>query len=170
MGRLAQGAGGQVEGTNTILFIAHDQVTIDRLKDVSYGRIVMDYIPQKEEPHRTRLTVEGNLIYYEGYLSTPTADINTAKIIINSTISTPGTIHMCCNIKKFYLGTPLIQYEYIKIPIDILQEDIIKEYNLIKIAQNGYIYCEIRKGMYGLPQAGILANYKLVQRLEPKGY
>ena len=44
---------------------------------------------------------------------------------------------MCCNIKKFYLGTPLIQYEYIKIPIDILQEDIIKEYNLIKIAQCG---------------------------------
>ena len=24
--------------------------------------------------------------------------------------------------------------------------------------------------MYGLPQAGILANQKLVQRLEPKGY
>ena len=38
------------------------------------------------------------------------------------------------------------------------------------LAHNGYVYCEIWKGMYGLPQSGILANQKLVQRLEPKGY
>ena len=58
---------------------------------------------------------------------------------------------MCYNIKNFYLGTPLIQYEYIKIPIDILLEDIIKGYNFMNISHNGYIYCEIWKGMYGLP-------------------
>ena len=38
------------------------------------------------------------------------------------------------------------------------------------LAHNGYVYCEIWKGMYGLPQSGILANQKLVQRLEPKDY
>ena len=40
----------------------------------------------------------------------------------------------------------------------------------MNLAHNGYIYCEIWKGMYGLPQADILANQQLVQRLEPKGY
>ena len=64
----------------------------------------------------------------------------------------------------------MIKYEYIKITIDILPDEIIKEYNLSNIAHNGYIYCKIRKVMYRLPQAGILSNQKLVKRLEPRGY
>ena len=64
----------------------------------------------------------------------------------------------------------MIQYEYIKISIDILLEEIIKEYKLMNIANNGYIYCEIWKGIYGLPQTGILADKKLSRKLEPKGY
>ena len=40
----------------------------------------------------------------------------------------------------------------------------------MNIAHNGYIYCEIQKGLYGLPQAGIIFNQKIVRRLEPKGY
>ena len=44
------------------------------------------------------------------------------------------------------------------------------EYNLMNLDHNGYIYCGVWKRMYGLLQAGIIANQKLVQRLEPKGY
>ena len=91
-----------------MLFVAHDWVPKDRLKDVSYGRIVVNYIPQKEEPHRTILNVGSNLIDYVVDVSTPTADINTANLVINGTISTPGARYMCCDIKNFYLGTPLI--------------------------------------------------------------
>ena len=40
----------------------------------------------------------------------------------------------------------------------------------MNISHNGYIYCEIQKGLYGLPQAGIIFNQKIVRRLEPKGY
>jgi len=35
---------------------------------------------------------------------------------------------------------------------------------------NGYFYMEIRKGMHGLPQAGILANKLLKERLARHGY
>ena len=77
---------------------------------------------------------------------------------------------MCCDIKNFYLGTPLSRHKCIKIPIDIIPEDIIMEYNLMNLTHNGYIYCEIRKRMYGLPQAGILYNQQLFTLLEPKGY
>ena len=43
-----------------------------------------------------------------------------------------------------------------------MPEEIILEYNLMNLAQNGYVYCGTRKGMYGLQQAVILANQKLV--------
>ena len=91
-----------------MFLIDHDKFTKDRLKDVSYGSIMMDYRPKKEEPNRKILTVGGNLIDYTGDVSTPTEDITTAKPIINSTIFTPRAKYMCCNIINFYLGTPLI--------------------------------------------------------------
>jgi hypothetical protein len=37
--------------------------------------------------------------------------------------------------------------------------DIIEHYNLHKIATpKGYVYCEVQKGMYRLPQVGIIAQ------------
>ena len=62
------------------------------------------------------------------------------------------------------------QYEYIKLPIDILPVEIILEYNPMSLTNNEYVYCEICKGMYGLPQAGILFNQELLRQLKPKGY
>jgi hypothetical protein len=50
-----------------------------------------------------------------------------------------------------------------QLALDTLPEEIILQYNLRDIAHNGYVYLEIRKGMYGLPQAGILANQLLVK-------
>ncbi len=52
-----------------------------------------------------------------------------------------------------------------------MPEDIIAHYNLNKIATpEGYIYCEIQKGTYGLPQAGIIAQQLLKERLQMDGY
>ena len=49
LGRLAQGVGDRVKGTDTIFFIRKDEVPIDRRRDVTYGRIVVDIRPQKQE-------------------------------------------------------------------------------------------------------------------------
>ena len=38
------------------------------------------------------------------------------------------------------------------------------------MAQNGYLYLEVRKGIYGLPQAELLAYNLLVAQLEKHGY
>jgi DNA-binding transcriptional LysR family regulator len=40
---------------------------------------------------------------------------------------------------------------------------IIKQYELEKHVQNGYIYFELQRAVWGLPQAGILANKRLKQ-------
>ncbi len=55
-------------------------------------------------------------------------------------------------------------------PLRLIPEDIIEHYGLRKKAIDGYVYMEIRKGMYGLPQAGILANKLLKLRLARHGY
>ena len=85
------------------------------------------------------------MFFYTGDVSTPMADITTSKLIVNSTIYTPGAGYMCCDINNLYLGTPFSRYEHIKIPIDIIPEEIILEYNLVNLANNGYVYCEIWK-------------------------
>jgi hypothetical protein len=169
LGRLVNGIGTRIpEGTNTIFFINRNQVPTDR--KVTYGRIVCTIRPQKKETHRTRLTVGGNLIDYPYDVSTPTADITTAKIIFNSVVSTPNAKFMGLNIKAFYLNTKMERYKYMRLPISIIPKEIIDQYGLLPLVHNGYVYIEIRKGMYGLPQAGIIANNKLRKHLATFGY
>jgi hypothetical protein len=57
-----------------------------------------------------------------------------------------------------YLDTPLDWYEYMKMPLSLFSQDIIEHCGLLDKVWNGYVYMEICKGMYGLPQAGILAS------------
>jgi hypothetical protein len=46
-----------------------------------------------------------------------------------------------------------------RLKITDIPDEIIQEYKLILLViQDGYIYCEITQGMYGLPQAGIIAQ------------
>jgi hypothetical protein len=110
------------------------------------------------------------LIDYPGEVSTKTADLCTAKLLFNSIISTPDAQFMTGDLKDFYLETPMERYEYMRVPIHMIPADIIKSYNLTPLIKNGVIYVEIRCGMYGLPQAGKLANNQLVQFLAPHGY
>jgi hypothetical protein len=77
---------------------------------------------------------------------------------------------MMMDIKNYYLGTPLPTYEYMRLPISILPDEIIEKYHLTRLAVDGWVYLESRKGMYGLKQAGILANQLLQKRLKPFGY
>eukprot|EP00957_Ditylum_brightwellii_P055716 4221611-Ditylum_brightwellii.AAC.1 len=73
-------------GTNTIKFITQNQVPGN--KNPTYARFVCDVCPQKAEKHRTWITVGGNLIEYPGEVHTPTADMDVAKLLFNSVIST----------------------------------------------------------------------------------
>jgi len=57
-----------------------------------------------------------------------------------------------------------------KMPIALFPADIIDHYGLNTKVLDGYVYMEIRKGMYGLPQAGVLVNKLLKERLARHGY
>jgi hypothetical protein len=125
--------------------------------------------PTKKEKERVRLTVGGDRLDYSGDVTTSTADITTFKILINSTLSTADTV-MMMDIKNYHLGTPLPRFEYMKMLLSRFPEEIVTKYNLDTLAVDGWVYIEIRKGMYGLKQAGLLDNQLLQTRLAPFGY
>ena len=143
-------------------------IPLDRV--VTYARIVVDYRPQKEDPNRVRITAGGNLIKYPGELTTRTADLTTAKLLWNSTISTDGARYSCLDVGNFYLETPMDRPEYMKMPISLFPEWTIQQYDLRTHAKDGWVYLEICKAIYGLPQAGMLANKQLRKNLAPAGY
>jgi hypothetical protein len=77
---------------------------------------------------------------------------------------------MTLDLANFYLNTPLDRPEYVRIQLSIIPQEVIDEYNLMQYAHNGWIYFELGMGMYGLKQAGKLANDLLSQRLFGHGY
>jgi len=157
---LAQGCPGVTKGTNTIFYLSHaDICKIPHDRTETYTRIVIDHQPQKEDPNRVRITVGDNLIDYPFELTTRTADIVFSKKLWNSVISTKDARFACTDIKNMYLKIPLDRYEYMKIPLTLFPADIIEYYKMMDKALDGYVYMEIQKGMYGLPQAGVFANY-----------
>ena len=58
-----------------------------------------------------------------------------------------------------------------RIPLNIIPQEIIDVHNLAKLVENqGWIYMRIEKVIYGLKQAGMMANQELVKHMAPFGY
>jgi hypothetical protein len=91
----------------------------------------------------------------------------SSKLLWNSAISTKGAPFAGANIKNMYLKMPLDRYECMKMQLSLFPQDIINHYGLLG---HVYIYIEFRKGMYGLPQAVILANKLPKKCLTKHGY
>ena len=80
---------------------------------------------------------------------------------------------MAFNVSNFYLNTLMKRYEYVKMRLANIPDEVVKEYKLhknVKVTDNGFVYVEVRKGMYGLPQAGILTQQLLKTHLNQRGY
>ena len=117
------------------------------------------------------MIADGNCINYPGKVATPTAEMVLVKIMLNSVISTNKARYMTMDLKDFYLNTPLKRFEYIKLKMSDVPEEIQREYNLHeKVTEDGHVYVEVRRGMYGLPQARLIAQEELEQRLNKNGY
>jgi hypothetical protein len=57
-----------------------------------------------------------------------------------------------------------------KIPLALFPAWSIEQYNLNKMALDGWMYIKIRREVWGLSQAGILANKRLRRKPTPFGY
>jgi hypothetical protein len=90
--------------TNTIRFSCKSDVQKGR--KVTYGSFVVDIKEHKEEIERTRPTLGGDQIEYPGD-KYRTAGLTTAKILINSIISTKGARFLVIDIKNSVYSPPL---------------------------------------------------------------
>ena len=58
-----------------------------------------------------------------------------------------------------------------RLKLSNLPERVVKKYNIkAKATRDGYVHVEIRKGMYGLLQAGLISQQLLEKILNNKGY
>jgi hypothetical protein len=133
------------KGTKAIFVMTHAEILlIPADRTITYARVVVDFCPQKADPHRIRITARGNLINYPGELTTRTANLATSKLMWNSVLSTKGAKYMCLDIKNFYLTAPLDRYEYMKMPLSLFPSWTKEQYNLDKLAKKGFVYLEMR--------------------------
>jgi hypothetical protein len=68
-----------------------------------------------------------------------------------SVLSTKNAKYMMMDIGNFYLNTPLDRYEYMRININDIPQEVIDEYKLYKnnYVINGCVYVEIRRALLG---------------------
>ena len=173
LGRLANGySKNLIKGTNTIQFIKKQQIPPN--KKITYSNFVCDLRPLKKEQYRVRMTVGGDKLEYYEDTASPTATLLDTKIIVNSTISDHkqyGSRFCSIDIKDFFLQTKLDIPEYIRIHSKYFSKEFLHEYKIDNLPdKDGYMYCQIDKGMYGLKQAAILAYTQLKKRLNEFGY
>jgi hypothetical protein len=150
-----------------VFFIPHTSIPQD--KKPTYLRAVLACQPETANPQHIFWTVGEDCIFYASNVSTKAADLTTVKILLNSVISTPDAKFLGIDIKDFYLGATMTQYEYMYIPLQMLPPAIVKQYNLTPLIHNNCVYVEIRKGIYVLPQADKLTSNQLIAALAAFG-
>ena len=159
-----------METTQTMHPIHPQQQPADRRKDTTYWNPqAAEKMVAGKKTRRTRGTLGGDIIHYPGDVSAHTAGMSDIKILLNSVVS-DGAQWMTIDIKDFYLNTPLDRPEFVRIPVRMIPAKIMAKYDLHKFVHSGSILFQVDKGMYGLPQAGLLAQNRLFAHLSAHGY
>ena len=127
-------------------------------------------LPRKT--YYAQYAVGGDKLDYPGDASSPNVSMMNSKLHINSTISDAkhGARHLGLDIKNYFLGTPMAYLQYMRVPPSVIPREVWNNprYN-IQVDAEGYVYLEIRRGMYGLKEAAIIAFSQLVTKLAPAG-
>ena len=76
-----------------------------------------EVLPGKDDPNRTRITVNGGDIYYEIDVATPTGSLELVKLMISSVFYSPGETFARFDVKDVYLDMPLKEPEYVRVKL-----------------------------------------------------
>ena len=107
---------------------------------------------------------------YDSDSGSPATDLLEMKLLLNSVISDSNISARFCSmhLKDIFLHTPMHSPELMKLAVKYFLHDIIENYNLNDSVHNGYIFIKIKRGMYGLKQASVLA-YQYLSKLLTDG-
>jgi hypothetical protein len=152
-------------------FIDHEAMPRNRRAAYYNPVLKLKTKPNGVVEYRVRGTIGGNLIDYAGVVAANTADLTTIKLLLNSVVSDSASDWMTLDIKDFYLNTPLDRKEYMVIHSSQIPETFFAHHDIKNLCgTKGYYLMEISKGIYGLPQAGKLAQDRLIKHLATAGY
>ena len=170
-GRLFQGfSPNGIDGLDVLEWITKQQVPYG--KRVTYPGYTASNCPEKiDKPHRVRICAGGNLLPYDGDVTTHTALMETIKAHWNSVVSSKDAKYCTGDISNMYLIPDLVESEYVKCDIKLILQRIIDHYNLNDVVDNkGFVYAKINKAWFGLKQSGKIAHNDLVQHLKKHEY
>ena len=77
------------------------------------------------------LTIGGDQVHYPGDCVTPTVNILTVKLLLNSVVSTPGAKFVTIYIKDFHLNICMSCYKYMRLKRRDLPGNFVNKYNLL---------------------------------------
>ena len=122
--------------------------------------------PATDVARRVRGTAGGDRLSVDYPVSTHTASLSTLNALFNATVSEDATFGSI-DLNDFYLGTPLPEPSYIRIYMSTFSDAVISRLGLrpfFKTDKSGkeLVLFRIDKTMYGLKEAGILSNEKVV--------
>jgi hypothetical protein len=157
--------------SGTIRPIHKRDIPADRRSDITYyNPVVKEKIKDGKIFRRVRGTVGGDRTNFTGEVTARTASLEVVRTLLNSVVSDDADF-MTCDITDYYLGTPMERPEYMRMTKKQISDTIRAEYDLTTYAdENGVTHFAILQGMYGLPQAGLLAQKRLVKHLAEHDY
>ena len=103
-----------------------------KINDITYARVVCTIRETKKDKNITKMSHGGNNMKYEGDADTPTARLETTKMLFNSVLSRKHAKFMTIDMSNFCLMNPMEQHECLRINMKTTPEEIIKEYELEK--------------------------------------
>jgi hypothetical protein len=152
--------------------------TLTFVPSVPTGEKATYYNPQLKVKHnpdpiyRVRGAVGGDRVTYDGETAAQTAAMSTVKILFNA-IASEKAKALCLEIKDFYLGTPMAKPVYVNILLRQISITAQKKHGIYDPAADqdrDSVYARADKTIYGLPQAGLLSQQRLVGHLADHGY
>jgi hypothetical protein len=156
-----------IDGTH-IMKIDWDMKPVDR-KASYYNPQIQCKVKDGITVRRIRGTYGGNISDYSGIRSSYTADLQTVKLHYNAVVS-EGAKMLTLDLTDFYLGSVLPRPEYMCLTRDQVPLDIQQRYKHTINWRGNRALVQIDKGIYGLPQAGKLAQDDLIPLLSAGGY
>ncbi len=93
----------------------------------------------------------------DGPTATQTAALEVMRLLLNALVL-EGANLMTLDIKDFYLGTPMDEPEYMRIPLRFIPIKLQQKHNLKAIQLHDAVIKRIDKSIYGVKQAGLLSQ------------
>ena len=118
----------------------------------------MDIRPKKNVKYCVHITVRCYNFDFCGVASSVAASLASVKLLLISVVSTNDAKFTTSDIKYFFYACFLPDPEYMMMKLKKISQEIIDQYQLQYLEENGWVYMKIVKGMPGLKQAARLEN------------